>query len=213
MNGPSASVGSHKVRALLAPYGVDASEGLSEMIRVYMSTLSQWNSKVSLTTVTDPEEVVRFHFGESLFAVSKMNIVKGRLADIGTGPGFPGIPIRMVSPDIHLTLVESNSKKAAFLCEVARKLGLPGISVIRQRMEEIGAGQVEDFDFITARALGKYEDLLKWSKSHLAPDGRIVLWLGSEESREISSTPGWKWQDSVMIPGSRSRFLLSGSPV
>ena len=212
MNAPHDPLDTSRIQEILAPYEITADESLCVAIRVYIAMLAQWNCKVALTAMTDPVEVLRFHFGESLFAVSRMDICKGRLADIGTGPGFPGIPIRMVCPQLELLLVESNSKKAAFLSEVVRKLDLSGVSVIRKRMEEIGERETGKLDCVTARALGGYEDLLEWAKSRLSPRGRVIFWLGNEESAGISSIGGWNWEEPIKIPDSRSRFLLSARP-
>src|SRR5580692_6658047 len=151
---------------LLAPYGVVPDHGLCESINLSISTLALWNSKISLTTVTNPEEIVRTHFGESFFAARTIPIRAGRVADIGTGAGFPGIPIRMVAPEIKLTLVEPVAKKTAFLGEIVRKLGLSGVDIIRCRMEELPEDNC-GFDFVTARALGEYKKFAKWAAGRL----------------------------------------------
>jgi 16S rRNA (guanine527-N7)-methyltransferase len=199
-----------RIRELLLPYGVEADVALCDSVRSYATLLAQWNSKVSLTTVTDPEQVIRFHFGESIFAVSKLDIREGRLADIGTGPGFPGIPIRMVLPRVELTLVESNQKKAAFLSEVVRTLALKNVSIVRKRLEDLRDPEIYMFDFVTARALGNYEGFLEWSRTHIPDLGRVILWLGSEEASKIGQESRWRWHGPVPIPRSRSRVLLDG---
>jgi 16S rRNA (guanine527-N7)-methyltransferase len=202
--------GDSRIGELLLPYGVEADQDLCRGIRAYATLLAQWNSKVALTTITDPEEVIRFHFGESMFAVSKLDIREGRLADIGTGPGFPGIPIRMVLPHLELTLVESNQKKAAFLSEVVRTLALKNVSIARKRVEDLRDPERYIFDFVTARALGNYQRFLEWSQAHISQAGRVILWLGSEEASKIEQKSTWRWQSPVSIPQSRSRVLLDG---
>jgi 16S rRNA (guanine527-N7)-methyltransferase len=198
------------IQNILLPYGIAASDGIATAIRTYAELLARWNSRVALTTVSEPEEVIRFHFGESMFAVSKLDIREGRLADIGTGAGFPGIPIRMVSEGIHLTLVEANQKKAAFLSEGARILSLSGVEVIRSRMEDLRDPERYTFDFVTARALGSYDELLRWAELHLRADGRLILWLGADEAKKISKASGWKWQQPISIPETKARVLLLG---
>src|SRR5579871_2188810 len=106
-----------RIKTILGQYNISPGEDLCTMIRGYVALLLKWNAKVSLTSITAPEEIVRIHFGESIFAAMEACLDKGRLADIGTGAGFPGIPIRMVCPGISLTLIEPNSKKCAFLGE------------------------------------------------------------------------------------------------
>jgi 16S rRNA (guanine527-N7)-methyltransferase len=198
------------VARVLGPYGIHANPHLCEQVRSYIELLLQWNQKISFTTVAAPLEIVRFHFGESLFAASAVPIRSGRLADVGSGAGFPGIPLRMLVPQLELTLIESNFKKAAFLSEVVRALQLDRVHVVRGRMDALDLG-TPPFDFITARALGQHDDLLSWSKSHLAGGGKVVLWIGEDDAESISKNSDWNWQEPVRIPGSKRRCLLIGS--
>jgi 16S rRNA (guanine527-N7)-methyltransferase len=195
----------------LRPYGVTIESGIAEKIRAYISLLLKWNRTISLTTVTDPEEILKFHFGESMFAASAVNFDQSRLADVGSGAGFPGLPLAMIVPSLKVTLIESNAKKCAFLLEVVRKLLLQNVAVFRGRMEDFPL-RSEKFDFVTARALGKYLEILAWAKDHLGAGGRVVLWLGDADSRELPLNPDWAWEPAKLIPGSERRYLLVGSP-
>lgn len=207
-----------RIAAILAEYSIatDGESALIEGIQSYISLLLEWNRSISLTTITDPEEIVRFHFGEGLFAASCVPITDGRLADVGAGAGFPGLPLRMLIPSLDLTLIESNAKKAAFLAEVARRLSLDRVGVFRGRMEGFGAKLGPEsptgFDFITARAFGQFDRLLAWSRAHLSASGRLVLWLGQDDVDSISRGDHWIWAEPVQIPGSKRRFILSGMP-
>jgi 16S rRNA (guanine527-N7)-methyltransferase len=198
------------IRLVLRPYGVAIDSELCEAIRVYISLLLQWNRKISLTTISAPNDILRVHFGESFFAAVEAGIANGRVADIGSGPGFPGIPIRMVRHLVDLTLVEPIAKKTAFLGEVVRRLGLSIVRIIRCRMEDVPA-EVCGLDFVTARALGRYEDLLDWAKSRLSSDGRIVLLVGQAEVAKLSRMEGWTWRKPIKVPQSDSRFVLVGA--
>lgn len=200
-----------EITEILSPYGVSADSKLCEQIREYISLLLRWNQKISLTTIKDPEEILKFHFGESFFAASSVPIENGRLADVGSGAGFPGIPLAMISAGLEVMLIESNAKKAAFLSEVTRALRLNRVKVLRSRMEEVSKN-LRTFDFVTARALGSHRELLQWASSFLAESGKIVLWLGGEECTAISRNAAWNWREPIHIPGSRNRFLLIGSP-
>ena len=205
------SLTSAQISNALKPYGVTPSVDLIRGIRTYIELLLKWNRSISLTTVTDIEQILRFHFGESLFALSMLPVGKSRLADVGAGAGFPGIPLAMASPNLTVTLIESNAKKYAFLNEVIRELRLRNVTALHSRMEEVKApGQ--DFDIVTARALGKFENLLRWAQEGLARDGRIALWLGSEGATGISADSRWKWNPPVPIPRSQRRYILIGSP-
>jgi 16S rRNA (guanine527-N7)-methyltransferase len=193
----------------LQPYGIVASTRLCDQIGTYIDLLLRWNQKTSLTTVTDPEGILRFHFGESLLAVSAFPIRHGRLADVGSGAGFPAVPIRMVSEDIGIVLIESNLKKATFLAEVARELQLQNVEVRRGRMEDVLFGD-EPVDFVTSRAVKIGDEFLDWSHRSLNPTGSLVLWLGEEDSSQIRQRPGWKWADPIRIPQSERRVILHG---
>jgi 16S rRNA (guanine527-N7)-methyltransferase len=193
----------------LRSYGVMATARVSSAIGAYIPLLLHWNKSISLTTVTDPIQILRFHFGESMFAASVLDKKNGRLADVGSGAGFPGIPLKLVVPTLDLVLIESNAKKAAFLAEVVRELHIEGVEVRRERFEEIKY-PASGFDYIAARALGMHSKLLKWSSSAANIDGRLILWLGKADSSLLSKHAYWEWRKPVPIPGSHSRELLVG---
>jgi 16S rRNA (guanine527-N7)-methyltransferase len=201
-----------RVGELLRPYGVSIDAHLYELIASYMSSLLQWNKKISLTAVTEPSKILKFHFGESLFAGSEINMRAGRLADVGSGAGFPGLALAMANPNLFVTLIDSNSKKAAFLSEASRKMGLKNVKIVRSRMEEFSPGP-EAFDFIASRAVGQFEELLAWSTRTLSFQGKLSLWLADNDSRTISGEKGWEWLERVRIPDSEQRCLLIGKPI
>ena len=200
-----------EIASVLVPYGVTADQELCGKIRKYTSILLKWNKLVSLTTIVEPRDILRFHFGESFFAVAAAKIGESRLADVGSGAGFPGLPLKITIPSIDLVLIESNTKKCAFLSEVIRRLGLSGVEVLRGRMDDFQSSP-RPFDFITARALGNHSELLKWSRRSLAPRGRLVLWLGEKDADEISRIKNWNWKFRTLIPGSKRRYILVGIP-
>jgi 16S rRNA (guanine527-N7)-methyltransferase len=204
-----AELSNSDIKRLLAPYGVEASDHLCDQVRTYTSLLIEWNKRISLTTVTDPAQIVRFHFGESMFAASAVPIRNGRLADIGAGPGFPSIPLSMVNRAIFSTPIESNSKKCTFMSEVARRLALTGVRPFRGRMEEYPLSEAQ-FDWIVARALGMHEELVAWAGLALGPAGTLVLWLGDADASKIASNPLWSWRDAIRIPDSEHRVILVG---
>src|SRR5579862_3510821 len=112
---------SDQIISTLRPYGVPESSALSEKIRIYIDLLLKWNRKIALTAVTDPVDILKFHFGESLFAISTGVCGKSRLADVGTGAGFPGLVLAMADSNLDVSLIESNLKKCAFLSEAIRE--------------------------------------------------------------------------------------------
>jgi 16S rRNA (guanine527-N7)-methyltransferase len=205
-------ISSEQISELLEPYGFTQSKVFSDGVRTYISILLRWNERISLTTVTDPAEIIKFHFGESLFAIHSVPIVNGRLADVGSGAGFPGLPLAMAIPDIHVTLIESDTKKATFLSEAVRELALSNVTVFRGRMDDLPIGP-SGFEFITARALGQHKDLLNWSSKRLSDVGKIILWLGESDAISLSNYAAWQWDPPIHIPGSKRRFLLAGTRI
>lgn len=194
----------------LLPYGVKAAPELCSSIRAHIELLLRWNKQISLTTVTNPAEILRFHFGEGAFAASALGIAHGRLADVGTGAGFPGLPLKLVRPEIDLVLIESNARKAVFLREVVRALSLERVEVVRTRAEDLTATD-PPFDFVTARAIGRYKELISWATRQLSFAGRVVLWLGEADLSAISANPGWDWSEPILIPASKNRYVLQGT--
>jgi 16S rRNA (guanine527-N7)-methyltransferase len=140
-----------------------------------------------------------------------MPVEKCRLADIGSGAGFPGLAVKIACPELRLTLIESNKKKCAFLSEVVRALELENVEVMPVRFEETRISP--DFaELVTARAVGGFPDILRWAKTALTRRGHVILWLGGEDSTKVSSIPGWIWKTAVKIPESQRRFVLIGRP-
>jgi 16S rRNA (guanine527-N7)-methyltransferase len=198
------------IEETLRSYGIVLESGVADKIRAYISLLLRWNRTISLTTVTDPVEILKFHFGESVFAASVVNFEQSRLADVGSGAGFPGMPLAMIAADLNVTLIESNARKCAFLSEVVMELRLPNISVFRGRMEDFPS-TFGSLNFIAARALGQHDELLAWAKEKLSSDGKVILWLGEADCREVSLNSAWLWEPRKLIPGSERRYLLVGS--
>lgn len=196
----------------LGPFSRTApTSGQIGQIRNYVDLLVAWNQRVSLTAVDDPREIVSRHFGESIFAIEAVPIHFGRLADVGSGAGFPGLPLTIFSERLEVVLMEPNLKKSAFLNEVKAGLDLQNVEVSRSRYEDYRS-EGKLFDFICARALGDYRRLLRWAGPALASDGRVVLWLGEEDSISVGRTPGWSWDVPIRMPESNKRVLQVGRP-
>jgi 16S rRNA (guanine(527)-N(7))-methyltransferase RsmG len=273
-------------------------------ISTYIDILLRWNARINLTAIRDPEDIVTRHFGESLFAASRLFgpganaqanreghgfgrvdaeqqpsgasgsawalnsgreggtkpldsspeeaafVSPGRrsgvlvkksnesrrdgtgshtdslapegtltnarratndrisLADIGSGAGFPGLPIKLWAPTISLTLIESNHKKAAFLREVTRALTLTDVDIQNTRAESLPG---ESFDIVTLRAVERFESILPIAAALLAPAGRLALLIGASQQNQARSTlPHLTWTEAVPAPRSRARILLIG---
>ena len=149
----------------------------------YQALLERWNGAYNLTAVRDPAEMVTRHLLDSL---AILPFVQGhRLADLGTGPGLPGIPLAIAAPGREILLVDSNGKKVRFLREAIRTLKLEGVRAVQSRVEEV-EGQ---FDCITARAFASLADMLGWGGHLLAPGGVWLAMKGKAPDDELPGVP------------------------
>ncbi len=197
------------VRGALAATGVPLTPALVGAIARYGELLLRWNARVNLTAVTDPTEILNRHFAESFLGARFVTGGPGLLVDVGSGAGFPGLALKLLYPQLNVLLLEPVKKKAAFLAEAIRVLKLPAVSVDGRRIEEIEPGEAQA-DWIITRALGGYDYLLQWSDPALKPGGSIVLWLGEEESNQLSRKGSFDWLPAFSVPGSRARVILCG---
>lgn len=153
----------------------------------YMNLLIEWNKKINLTAIIEPDEIILKHFIDSLTINNE--IKKGdKIADIGTGAGFPGIPIKILNPENEVVLIDSLNKRLIFLDEVINKLGLKNISTVHARAEEIGHNKMyrEQFDIVTSRAVAKLNVLLEYMKPLTKIGGKCICLKGPNIEQEIS---------------------------
>ena len=163
---------------------------LAEPLLAYLALLARWNATYNLTAIRDPREMLVKHLLDSLAMHAQLDGIDS-LADLGTGPGLPGIPLAIAQPQLQVTLVESNGKKARFLREAVRQLKLGNVRVAESRIEAFDApGQ---FDAITARALATLPLILELGGHLLKPDGRLLAMKGVLPEDEIAALPaGWR---------------------
>jgi 16S rRNA (guanine527-N7)-methyltransferase len=199
------------IASALAPFGLTPAPALTEAIRKYMDLLLRWNQRISLTSITEPREILQRHFAESMFAAHAVPIVRGRLVDIGSGAGFPGLALKLAAVELEVTLIEPNMKKCAFLADVVRTLGLEGVKIISKRIEEL-SGLEGSSDFVTCRAVRPDKRLLAWTWEALAAEGKCVLWVGTEAAAALQKDSQWSWQAPIVVPQSTGRVILVGQP-
>ena len=135
---------------------------------------------------------------------------RSRLADAGTGAGFPGLPLKILRPGLQVFLIESNLKKATFLAEVIRELGLREAQVLVRRYEELGE-EIAPLDYVCSRALGEYTKFLDWAHSGALTAKQVVLWIGANDLPEIRKNLSWEWQEPIPVPNSLRRLILVGT--
>jgi 16S rRNA (guanine527-N7)-methyltransferase len=197
--------------SLLYPYiGGSVTAALLPQLETYLDLLLRWNQKMNLTAIRNSEDIIRRHFGESLFVARHIqNVPRGTfsLLDHGSGAGFPGLPIALARPELAVTLSESQQKKAAFLREVVRSLGATNITVHAARTEALPAEM--RFQWVTLRAVDDPDASYPIAAARVAPGGGLM----ALESARSSTLPalrklGLIESDSWLIPNSESALRL-----
>ncbi len=194
---------------LLQPYAkIDVEQ--ARIISIYIDVLVKWNRKMNLTAVREREQMVTRHFGESLFAASRLLTPKwtGSIVDVGSGAGFPGLPLAMYASGAAVTLIESQGKKVAFLNEVIFALAL--------KNARVWAGRAEAFpgraDLVSMRAVERFAEILIVARALVARGGRLALMIGeSQVKAAVELESDLVWDTPISVPGGSSRVLLVGT--
>ena len=176
---------------------VEVSDVQAAALEAHYELLLKWNKVVSLTSVKGERDIVERHYCEAAFAAARLPVGAWSVVDVGSGPGFPGIPMAVLRPECRFALVESHQRKAVFLREASR--GMENVRVLAVRAE----GLEETFDWVVSRAVS-YEDLTPV----LQKVGRNAeLLSGGEEPPGLA---GWSWEAPVALPWGKQRFLRIG---
>jgi 16S rRNA (guanine527-N7)-methyltransferase len=202
---------------LLRPYIEDLSCTQFEQISTYIDILLRWNAKMNLTAIREPEQIVTRHFGESLFLARKLaeegvlfggEVKSPKVVDVGSGAGFPGIPLKIAYPVITLSLVETQQRKAVFLKEVLRAINLDA-EVKNVRAEEFAKSYPRSADVATLRAVEKFEAILPIVSGMVRPTGKLALLIGRNQTWTARSLlKNWHFAPLLAIPGSENRVIL-----
>ena len=204
-----------RIAELLEPFVGPAplADSTVSSIGTYIDLLLKWNAKLNLTAIRGPEEIVTRHFGESLFAATQLFPTRDShqsVIDVGSGAGFPGLPLKLWSPNLELTLVESNHRKATFLRELIRALHLSSIDVLTERAESVSLRA----DLVTFRAVERFERILPVAFGLVKPGGRIALLIGEAQVKVAQATLRTvTWHEPLPIPATRNGRLLIGEAV
>ena len=228
------------IAALLVPFLGDDRLSAAQLsqLATYLDLLLRWNARTNLTAVREPEHIVSRHFGESLFAARHLlsghwPLTTGHCADLGSGAGFPGLPLKIWAPALHLTLIESQNKKATFLREVIRALQLKDADVFAGRGEDLVGDETTGgpsfglrgeqpianhksqittgFDLVTLRAVERFESALDLACRLVAPGGRLALLIGSAQADTARNhARHLQWSEPLPVPLSSARILLIG---
>jgi len=158
---------------------------LDKLFNLYLKELLEWNKKFNLTSITDPEEIKLKHFEDSLSILQSLHLINESVVDVGTGAGFPGIPLKIACPQIKLTLIESRQKKVAFLKHIVSLLKLQDVEIIWGRAEEVAKEKREVFDLAVARALAKLNILSEYCLPLVKTNGLFVAYKDKAVEKEV----------------------------
>ena len=179
-----------KMKELFASYNIDISECQIELFQKYYELLIQWNTKMNLTAITDYEEILKKHFLDSCLILKAYNnnlFFEKRIIDVGTGAGFPGIPLSILLPNTKFTLLDSLNKRIDFLSEVIKYLKLDNVEVFHGRAEDFGRNEFfrEQFDFCVSRAVASLSLLLEYCSPFVKAGGKLLLYKSRRIGLEI----------------------------
>jgi 16S rRNA (guanine527-N7)-methyltransferase len=201
-----------RVRELLVPFDLPLTDEQTDRLQAYLDLLFRWNQKINLTAVRAPEDCVTRHFGESLY-LTRLTEVQGRLLDIGSGAGFPGLALKILCPSLAVTLLEPVTKKRAFLNEVVRACDMSDVEVAGHRAEEFST-RIADaaYDIVTMRAVGELGKMATLAVHFLRLGGKLCLWLGKDQATSLQKVGrGILWGIPHTIPLSKQRLILIGT--
>lgn len=196
---------------LLQPFSTLDSRLLRDT-SIYIDLLLKWNARMNLTAVRDSEQIVTRHFGESFFTARMIQdkLPPKSIIDVGSGAGFPGIPIAMLMPQAKVTLIEANQKKSTFLKEVIFALQLKNVAVFSGRAQSY-TGKAEA---VTLRAVERFDESLPAAIGLSIPGGVMAAMIGAsqvDQARGLGISV--EWNQPVLVPGSFERVLLTGTRI
>jgi len=183
-----------------AALGITLDDRARERLVRLLVELIEWNGRFNLTAIRDPEDMIRKHLLDSLTLHALLH--GDRIADVGTGAGFPGLPLAVVNPSKHFTLIDSIQKKTRFVAHAADALGLTNVEVVTSRAEAYKPAV--RFDTVVARALSKIADFIGYAGHLVAPGGRMLAMKGQYPALELDALPkGWEVRKvhRVEVPG------------
>jgi 16S rRNA (guanine527-N7)-methyltransferase len=208
-DGSRASSLAQRLRRDAATLGVVLTEKDALRLCLLLDELTRWNKAYNLTAIRSPEKMLTHHLLDSL--AIHADLVGERIADVGTGAGFPGLPLALVQPTRRFTLIDSNGKKIRFVAHAARLLRLANVEALQARVEELAPAQA--FDTLVARAFAPLPELLQQVARLAGPATRVLAMKGKRPTEELASLPRhWRLvaQRSLRVPGLKeSRCLIT----
>jgi 16S rRNA (guanine527-N7)-methyltransferase len=188
------------LRARARLLGVPLDPDMAHRMLRLLEELRQWNRAYNLTAIEEPQAMVATHLLDSLAAHGELS--GARIADLGTGAGFPGLPLAIANPQRHFTLIDATAKKVRFVAHAARTLALANVQAVQARAETLDAEA--PFDTILARAVGSLSELGRLAEHLSRPGTRLVAYKGRHPEAELAALPaGWRLEAvrRVQVPG------------
>ncbi|MCD8203873.1 MAG: 16S rRNA (guanine(527)-N(7))-methyltransferase RsmG [Coprobacillus sp.] len=179
---------SEHIKKVFSDSGIDISSEISYQLLLLMELTLEANEKMNLTAITDEEEFVNKMLLDSVLVSKDIDLSKGKLLDIGSGAGFPALPLAIMFPNLNVTLLDSTSKKVKHCEEVVEKLGLTNVTCVDKRAEEYINGHRETFDFVTARALATLPIVIELSIPFVKVGGTLIAYKGISYKDEVKSS-------------------------
>ena len=206
------------LKGYAAGYGIFLTQEQLQQFDTYAALLLDWNTRMNLTAITEPEEVAVKHFLDSLMLLKYIELPQSaEIIDVGTGAGFPGLPLKIARPDLRLTLLDSSAKRVSFLRETAEALELEA-ECIHGRAEQLGAGREhrERFGFVTARAVAALPVLCEYCLPLVKPGGVFAALKGpgingeAEDAKAAIAKLGGKVQaiEELELPNQNRRAIV-----
>ena len=178
-----------EIAPLTNEFGVEITDEVERKLNLYGNLLLEWNEKINLTAITEPQEVLYKHFYDCILFLKNVQVPIGaKIVDVGTGAGFPGMVLKIVRPDLKVTLLDSLNKRLVFLNDVIEKLGLKDIETVHMRAEEAGKSKKcrEKYDIATARAVANMPVLMEYCVPLVKVGGTFVAMKGPSVEEELS---------------------------
>lgn len=188
---------------------ITLTEKMIEQLDFYASYLKEYNEKINLTAITEYEEVLDKHFYDSLLLIDRK--LTGTLADVGTGAGFPGVVLKIINPDLHITLIEPIKKRCIFLESLIEKLNLKDIEVLNVRAEDYSLKAREKYDYVTARAVSNLNSLIEVCGAMVKVNGYFICLRGKDGIEEIENASNAIKTMGFIVEKTWTDYIFDGS--
>lgn len=200
------------LRSCLSEWNIGIDRKQEDLFLRYYDLLIEWNNKINLTAITDKDDVIIKHFTDSISILKYINPAKKKIIDIGTGAGFPGIPIKIICPSCKVILLDSLNKRIGFLNEVISSLGLSDIECIHGRAEDIAkdSDHREKYDIAVSRAVSRLNILSEYCLPFVNIDGLFISYKSGSIDEELEEASGAVLKLGGSM-GSVERFRLPNS--